>query len=145
MRQTYKFPTEAPTEVKTMTETTLYDADAPILVEFAPLPQTGVRQVSLRPGEIPQELAEKSARALDSAMDTIRAMAHRVTETVRGIQVSERPHEVAVEFGLKLDAEAGAYIAKAGTEAGFKVTLTWQRVPAAKAEADAEDEADADA
>jgi hypothetical protein len=82
--------------------------------------------VARSPGEIPKELAEKSARALDSAMNTVQGMAHRVTETVRDIKLSERPDEVSVEFGLKLDAEAGAYIAKASGEAGFKVMLTWE-------------------
>lgn len=110
-----------------MTETIITDEGTPILVEFEPMRQAGVRQVSLRPGEIPEELVGKSARALDSAMATIKAMAHRVTETVHSIKLSERPHEVSIEFGLKLDAEAGAYIAKVGTEAGFKVTLTWER------------------
>ena len=116
-----------------MTETTIRDEGTPILVEFDTMRQTGVRQVSRGPGRIPEELAEKSARALDSAMGTIRAMAHRVTETVKDIKLAERPDEVTIEFGLKLDAEAGAYIAKAGTEAGFSVTLTWERKDAVAA------------
>jgi hypothetical protein len=114
-----------------MTETTVEREGATILVEFDDLRQTGVRQVSRGPGEISGKLAQKSARALDSAMGTIQGMAHRVTETVREIKVAERPDKVSVEFGLKLDAEAGAYIAKASTEAGFKVTLTWEREDAA--------------
>mgnify|MGYP006303911125 FL=1 len=111
-----------------MTETTIRDDEATILVEFEPQP--GVRQVS-RFGDLTKDqiekLAERSEYALDRAMETVRAMAHRVTETVREIKLSERPDEVAVEFGLKLDAEAGAYIAKAGGEAGFKVMLKWER------------------
>ena len=110
-----------------MTETTVEREGATILVEFDDLRRTGVQQVSRGPGGIPEELAGKSARALDSAMGTIQSMAHRVTETVRKMKVAERPDKVAVEFGLKLDAEAGAYIAKASAEAGFKVTLTWER------------------
>ena len=117
-----------------MTETTVESEGATILVEFDDLRQTGVRQVSRGPGGIPEELAGKSARALDSAMGTIRSMAHRVTETVREIKVAERPDKVSVEFGLKLDAEAGAYIAKASTEAGFKVTLSWEREDEDKAD-----------
>jgi hypothetical protein len=118
-----------------MTQTTVYDKETPILVEFEPLRQTGVREAALRPGEIPKELAEKSARALESAMGAVQAMAQRVAEAVRGIKLSERPDKVAVEFGLKLDAEAGAYIAKAGTEAGFKVKLTWEREDEARTDA----------
>jgi hypothetical protein len=37
---------------------------------------------------------------------------------------------VGVEFGVTLSAEAGAFIAAAGTAANFKVTLTWHRLAA---------------
>jgi Trypsin-co-occurring domain 1 len=38
------------------------------------------------------------------------------------------PPQIAVgEFGVKLSAEAGAFIAWVATEANFKVTLTWRR------------------
>ena len=105
-----------------MSETTIDTTEeAPILVEFAPRP--GVRQVS----RTPEDIAEKSAQALDKAMVTIRQMGHRVTETVKSINVADRPSKIVLEFGLKLDAEAGALIAKASTEASFKVALTWER------------------
>ncbi len=114
-----------------MSEFTI-DLDAgeelPILVEFTPRP--GVRQVSL--SLAPEELAGKSALALDRAMSTIRQMAKRVTDAVD--KVADKPDKVELEFGLKLDAEAGAYIAKASTEAGFKVVLTWERPKASRAE-----------
>jgi len=98
------------------------DEDA-ILVEFAPRP--GVRQVSLSIG--PEEMAGKSARALDKAMSTIRQMGNRVTETIKSIEVVDRPTKVELEFGIKLDADVGAYVAKVSTEAGFKVVLTWEQ------------------
>jgi hypothetical protein len=39
--------------------------------------------------------------------------------------MAERPAGVQVAFGLKFDAEAGAFIAKTGMEASVNVTLTW--------------------
>ena len=60
-------------------------------------------------------------------------MAARTVETVK--KLSDPPDEVEVSFGLKLDAEAGAVVAKAGTEASINVKLTWERekeTPAAK-------------
>jgi hypothetical protein len=45
---------------------------------------------------------------------------------------------VKIEFGAKLTAEAGVVIAKAATEANFKLSLEWsagKRQPAAPAEA----------
>ncbi len=118
-----------------MTETTIHDHETTILVEFEP--RAGVRQVS-RIGDLTQEqlakLAESSEFALDRAMVTIRAMGRRITDTVKQINVADRPNEVSVEFGLKLDAKAGAYLAKAGAEAGFKVTLAWKHEEATPAE-----------
>ncbi|MEU4219717.1 CU044_2847 family protein [Actinoplanes sp. NPDC026623] len=37
------------------------------------------------------------------------------------------PDEIEVEFGIKLTAQAGAVLAKASTEAHFKVKLTWAK------------------
>ena len=99
--------------------------DTPILVEFAPRP--GVRQVSLSP----DDLAEKSAQALDRAMGTIYQMAQRVSAL--RVTLPNEFTQVELEFGLKLEAEAGALISKVGGEASINVTLTWER-------SDAEDE-----
>jgi hypothetical protein len=44
------------------------------------------------------------------------------------------PDTVKIEFGVKLTAEAGVVIAKAATEANFKLSLEWsagKRQPAA--------------
>jgi len=95
------------------------DEHAPILVEFAPAP--GVVRTALSPAD----LAEQSSKALDSAMNTIHAVAQRVTATINSI--SERPSTVEVDFGLKLTAGAGALVASASTEASFIVKLTWER------------------
>jgi hypothetical protein len=95
------------------------DEHAPILVEFKPA--AGVVRTALSPAD----LAEQSRKALDAAMNTIHAMAERVNATIAAI--SDRPNKVEVEFGLKLDAQAGALVASASTEAGFNVKLTWER------------------
>lgn len=91
-----------------------------ILVELAPRP--GLEQVS-RKGLV--NLADLSTKALDSAMSTVRGMAKRVSEMVDDL--AGNPDEVEVEFGIKLDFEGQALIAKAGTEAAIGVTLTWKR------------------
>jgi len=104
-----------------MTEPTPDVEQDVILVEFEPRP--GLRQVSFSP----EDVVEKSAQALDKAMSTIRLMGNRVTDAVKSINVADRPDKVVVEFGLKFDAEAGALVAKASTEAAFKVVLTWEQ------------------
>jgi hypothetical protein len=97
------------------------DDDEVILVEFAPAP--GVRSVSLTP----KDIAEKSREAIDDALKTMRKMAKKTVKAIREIPVTERPNSIAVSFGLKLSAEGGAVVAKAGVEAAINVTMTWQR------------------
>ncbi len=111
-----------------MTDLTIDTGEDEILVEFAPLHRPGTRPVT-RLALGPKDIAGKSALALDKAMSTIRQMGNRVTETVKSINVADRPSKVELEFGLKLDAEVGAYVAKTSTEASFKVLLTWEQPP----------------
>jgi Trypsin-co-occurring domain 1 len=93
--------------------------DTTIIVEFAP--SGGMKQVSLSP----QDVAEKSAEALDKAMATIRKMAQKTMVTIDTL--TNKPTEVELEFGIKLNTEAGAIIAKTSGEASLKVKLIWER------------------
>lgn len=93
------------------------DECTPIIVEFAPRP--GMKQV----GIFSTDVVEKSVQAIDIAMNTIYYMAKRVSSTVEEIDI--KPESVGIEFGLKLDADIGAMIAKAGSEATLNVKLTW--------------------
>lgn len=104
-----------------MTNAKSEDQNDVILVDFTPA--SGVRGVAK---VSPEKLVEKSKAAVDAAMSTMRTMANRAVTTIKKIKVSERPDKVSLEFGLKLDAEAGALVAKAGTEAAIKVTMTWE-------------------
>jgi hypothetical protein len=100
-----------------------------ILVEFAPVP--GVRSVSLSP----RDAIEKSQEAIEDALKKMRGMAKKTVRSLREMPVSERPSSLAVSFGLKLTAEGGAVLAKAGLEAGINVTMTWTRVAASTTKA----------
>ena len=101
-----------------------------ILVEFAPRP--GVRQVGAF--DLPMEqLVELSSKALDSAMGTVGQMAQRVRALRE--KIPDEFTQIEVEFGIKLDAEAGALVAKAGGEAAINVTLIWERRDSQQGEA----------
>ena len=97
------------------------DDDEVILVEFAPV--AGVRSVSLTPAGV----VEKSQEAIDNALKTMRKMAKKSVKAIQAIPVTERPNTIAVSFGLKLNAEGGAVVAKASVEAAINVTITWTR------------------
>ena len=93
--------------------------DEIILVEFAPVP--GVRSVSLSP----KDAMEKSQQAIEDALKKMRGMAKKTVRVIKEIPIADRPSTIAVSFGLKLTAEGGAVLAKAGMEAGINVTMSW--------------------
>ena len=64
-------------------------------------------------------------RAFEKGMQLIRTCAEQVAQTVRKVSDTARPDEVEVKFGVKMSGEAGALIAKTGTEAQMEVTLKW--------------------
>lgn len=72
------------------------------------------------------EAAIATANAtFESALQTVRAAAEGILSQLRMLQ--QPPDEVVVEFGVKMSAETGAVIAKASTEANFKINLTWKK------------------
>lgn len=101
-------------------ETIVINEDMPVLVELASISST--RAVST----IPKDIEQKSAQALNSAMNTIRQMAKYIAVTMDSVSESARPSNVEAKFGLKLTNEGNALITKAGVEANIEVTLTWE-------------------
>lgn len=71
------------------------------------------------------DVAEKVTQTFETALEKIRPAAVELIAQFRHLR--EPPHIAVVEFGVKLSAEAGAFIASVATEANFKVTLTWRR------------------
>jgi hypothetical protein len=70
-------------------------------------------------------LQAQSQKAINLAMGTIRAMAYQVSKSINSLEDNVRPDEAEVEFGINLDAEAGAMLAKASTGAQITVKLKW--------------------
>lgn len=58
---------------------------------------------------------------IDQAIASARPAAEAVIETFKALS----PDGLTVEFGLTVDAQAGAVFAKAGMGAHFTVTMTW--------------------
>jgi hypothetical protein len=75
-------------------------------------------------GGHPGDIAEKAGQTFETALERIKPAATAIIAQLRDLSVP--PKEVEVEFGLKLSAAAGAFIASAGAEANFNVTLTWK-------------------
>ncbi|GAA2377079.1 CU044_2847 family protein [Nonomuraea africana] len=77
----------------------------------------GVRRVS-RVGET----ITATMTSMEAALEPIQSAARSALETFRKIG----PDEVEIEFGVKLNAEAGALITKAGAEGHLVVKLAWR-------------------
>lgn len=72
-----------------------------------------------RPGGV----VERATQTYDEAMTTVRRAAEATLAQFRTLAV--RPDKVEVTFGVKLNAEAGAIIARTEAEANLTVRLTW--------------------
>jgi hypothetical protein len=93
--------------------------DVTIFVEF-PTEAGGFRETSRSSADF----AQKSAEALQQAMDSIHHMANRVSIMID--KISDRPSQVEVSFGIKFNSEVGAVIAVAGMECSIDVKLIWE-------------------
>jgi hypothetical protein len=71
------------------------------------------------------EMAVRATHTLQEALEQVQPGAEAVVTKLR--EMSARPDEMEVTFGLKMSAEAGAFIASASTEANFTVLLRWNR------------------
>ena len=63
--------------------------------------------------------------AYNQTLATIRACANGVIDTLQDLEA--QPTKAAIEFGIKIDAKAGAMIAKSLGEGQFKVSLSWEQ------------------
>jgi len=93
------------------------DDGGTVLVEVSGTP-SGVERVG-RVGDVVRDTAE----TLQQALARIRPAAAAVLDSVRGM--APAPDKVKVEFGVTLTAEAGVVVARATSEANFKVTAEW--------------------
>jgi hypothetical protein len=72
-------------------------------------------------GGIPDDVTASFERAQEMMV----GLAKGFHESLTKLAESMRPDEVELTFGLKLTAESGWLVAKAGGEANFEVTLKW--------------------
>lgn len=103
-----------------MTELVRFGLEEGGSVSFEIDPPPGMARAG-RASTVVKEAGESFERALvevrnaaSAALGQFRAMA-------------ERPDEVEIKFGIKVDVEAGAIIAKTGLQGQFEVKLKWVR------------------
>jgi hypothetical protein len=64
-----------------------------------------------------------SDKTFQAALGQIRPAVEAMMATLSGLKV--RPDEITAQFGIKLGARAGAFIASADAEAQFTISLKW--------------------
>lgn len=64
-------------------------------------------------------------RSLERALSDVRGAAAAALGQFQ--KMASQPDEVEITFGVKLDAQAGALIAKTGMQGHFEVKLKWER------------------
>ncbi|MBW4720391.1 CU044_2847 family protein [Saccharothrix obliqua] len=87
-------------------------------------------EVDERPGVA--RAGRSSARVLQEARTTFEQAVAGVRDAASAAlaqfaSMTRAPDEVELKFGLKLDAEAGAVIARTGVQGQFEVKLRWRR------------------
>lgn len=70
-----------------------------------------------------QETIEKASQTFEQALERVKPAAGAIIQKLRSLH--DAPNEVEVSFGLRLNAEAGAFVASAGVDANYTVTLRW--------------------
>ncbi len=90
---------------------------SPVYVEIEQTPD-GPQLVSNAPGEV--------AQAQSKFTDALKYLEPAAKAVLGTLQDINRPDEINLEFGIKLDGKVGAILASAGTEANFKVSLKWK-------------------
>jgi hypothetical protein len=76
------------------------------------------------------DVIESATDSFAAALSHVRTAASIALASFREMEAD--PDQVEIEFGVKLNAEAGAIVAKTGAEGHLRVALRWQRAtPAA--------------
>jgi hypothetical protein len=81
------------------------------------------------------DVVVKASQSLESALGPIRVLADAALARLG--ELARQPEQVEVEFGVRLNAEAGAVIARTQAEGHLQVKLTWTRPAASTAAAGA--------
>ena len=79
----------------------------------------------VRASRVVDDTIQKAGQTFEAALDKVKPAAAAIIAKLRSLH--DAPDEVEVQFGLKLSADAGAFVASAGVEANYTVTLKWKK------------------
>jgi hypothetical protein len=73
------------------------------------------------------DMLQRVTLSFEDSWSRIRPVAAQIAQQLS--DAAEGTEEIKVKFGVKFSADAGVFIASAGTEANFAVEITWRRPP----------------
>ena len=71
------------------------------------------------------ELVSKADETFEQALERVGPTSAAIVERFR--RMAQQPDELEIEFGIKINAELGAIIAKTSGEANFRIAVRWKR------------------
>lgn len=74
-------------------------------------------------GETNNRVVERAEKTLEAAIDQVKNSADMIIK--RMVNLTEKPDEIEIEFGLKLSTQLGAVIASGTVEANYVIKLKW--------------------
>lgn len=100
-----------------------------VLVEVVPPPGAS-GDLRRRTPEVPEAFDERADDVMSATLDVAQRLRARLD--AEGTKLADGTSgwglgEVAMQFGLTLQAESGVIVAKIGGTASFQVTLTWKK------------------
>ena len=95
--------------------------------------ETDDREPGFQSVSLSGDLIHDAVGKFEDAFQNVREAAQSALASLRGGSLN--PDGIELEFGVKLNAAAGAVIAKTSVEGHLKVKMTWGQQPRAKEEA----------
>ena len=77
------------------------------------------------PATSASDVVARATGSFESALEGVRRAASATLDRMSSLP--QRPDEVTVEFGIQLDAEVGAVLARTGAQGHIQVQVTWHR------------------
>lgn len=87
----------------------------------------GLMETMTGRGSVAERMEARSKAAIQSAMATIQEMAMQTDLMRKGIPGGSQPRMIKIKFGVNLDFEAGALLARSGVGATMEIELEWAR------------------
>lgn len=95
-----------------------------IRIEVEDTSKTGVGFTS-KPVRATDVSGDMAKDIYNQTLKTIQACADGVIDTIQNLEAL--PNSASIDFAVKIDAEAGAMIAKSREDAQFRVSLSWKQ------------------